>query len=304
MNSMLQPNPLRLRPGIAGVIGFAAILLAGCSNDSTSGSNAPAKTSASAAGAEGAIKNDLELPAGEIGGKNLIAYAEGVFSSPKGDQFTKRFDDKPLQGGAFKFTVLYEEYRESLHFHYDPEKEKLKVWVAPDSTFHRAQNNDHEIEPKLDYLIVEHNSNYGTPQPMSNAFGVTTSVTPVYHKIFAVGNLRNTYIGLFPKEKYSSRDYIFYSRLEREIKISPEAGREAVKGLAMDVEGFVASGKDGHPVICKNTKTTATISYAYQETWDECVVQAKITRIAFHSPQLGMFAEWPVTDRNGGQRKR
>ena len=55
------------------------------------------------------------------------------------------------------------------------------------STYHLAQSNDYETEPKLDYLIMEHNSKYDTPRPMSNAFGATVSVTPVHYKIFAEG---------------------------------------------------------------------------------------------------------------------
>lgn len=285
-------------------MGMAAFLLVSCSNDTSSDRNAPARSSASAASVAIKAENELELPAGKISAKNLIAYAQGVFSSPKGDQFTKRFDDQPLQGRTFKFTVPYDQYSGSLHFQYDPQKEKLKVWAALDSTYHLAQSNDYETEPKLDYLIMEHNSKYDTPRPMSNAFGATVSVTPVHYKIFAVGNLRSTAVGLFPKTDYSKPGYNFYTTLEKEIKIAPEAGRDAVKGLEMDVEGIVSAGKDGHSVICKNTETKATISFAYQQTWDECVVLAKITRIAFHSPQLGTFAEWPAAGKNEGQRKR
>ena len=46
----------------------------------------------------------------------------------------------------------------------------------------------------------------------------------------------------------------------------------------MDVEGVVASGVQGHPVICTHAKTTPTITVAYEETWDECVIAAKLTK--------------------------
>ncbi|PIL39196.1 hypothetical protein [Massilia psychrophila] len=235
---------------------------------------------------------------GTIGAEKMVAYAQAASIPPKDDQFTKRFDDKPLLGRLFKVTVPYDKYNNSLHYSYDTEHEKLKIWAKLDSTYHRS----HELDPKLDFLILQHTGIYGAAQPMSNAYGLTKAVTPVQHTIVGLGNKRATYVGLFQKDKYSSKDYIFYKNLTKEISISPEEARVAVIGLEMDIEGVIVAGENKHPIVCKNTKEKAKIDYLYEETWDECVILVKLTKIAFHSPKLGSIAEWKVpATKTGGQ---
>lgn len=289
MACLLPSKPLRLFWRAICTSGFASLVLSACSNDSSSRNDAASRSaSASTAASIPAVTTALELRSGAIGAQNMIAYAEGVSSSPQGDQFAKRFDDKPLLGHSFKVTVPYDKYKSSLHYSYDSEQERLKIWTSLGSTFHR----DRESDPKLDYLILTQNSVYGTAKPMSNAFGVTKAVTPVSHDVVGIGSTRDTYVGLFRKDKYSSKDYIFYAALEKTIAIAPEPARAAVVDLEMDIEGVIVAGKNGHPVVCKHTETQATIDYLYQETWNECVILARITHIGFHSPKLGMIAEW------------
>jgi hypothetical protein len=272
---------------------MAAFTLSGCSNDSSETTRTTADKGAATAEGLVAAKNPLELPEGVIGAENITAYVHAASAAPKGDEFTKGFDDKPLGGRTFKVTVPYDKYNSSLHYHYDSEHEKLYIDVRLDSTFHRGD----ESNLKLNYVILTKTSNYGSPRPMSNAFGLTKNVTPVSHAVIGLGNERGTYIGVFPKDKISSKDYIFYQGLGKEIKISPEEGRAAVAGLEMDIEGTIVAGERKHPIVCKKTESKAEIDYTYQETWDECIVSVKLTRIAVHSPKLGTIAEWsaPVT---------
>jgi hypothetical protein len=230
----------------------------------------------------------------------MIAYVHAASAPRKDDEFAKGFDDKPLIGHAFKATVPYDKYNSSLHYHYDADHEKLYIEVRLDSTYHHGN----ESYPRLDYVILTETSDYGSPRPMSNAFGLTKDVTPVSHSVIGLGNERDTYIGVFPKDKVSSEDYIFYRGLSKEIKVGPEEGRAAVAGLEMDIEGIVVAGERKHPIICKKTESKAEIDYTYQETWDECIVSVKLTRIEVHSPKLGTIAEWSAPATAPGKRKK
>lgn len=262
------------------------VFASACSKSSppTSG---PADASLPASAPVAAV-DPLALPDGALGGENLQNYASGAMDFVKKDEFSPIFKDTPLVGRQFKVTVPYDKYDSSLYYAYNAEKGILSVWVNTTSNYHR----DHQAYPPMEYVILRQESHYGTPVPMSNAFGATKAITPVSYRTYGIGSPRAVYMGVFPKAKYSERDYIFYDRLEKEVKLSPDAARAGVEGLAMDVEGVVTGPLQGHPVSCAQTETTATIDYAYKESWNECVTTAKLTRVSIHSPSLGVIAEW------------
>lgn len=296
-----MPRPMRRPAGAVLTLALGICLAAGCSRNPT-----PAGQGAVAAGSgEGtavqSAPSPLNLPKGTISADNLLAYArEASKPLPKDDQFVKRFNDKPLLGRTFKVTVPYSEYNSSLHYQYNAEREKLHIWTSLNSSYH----DEVELDPKVDYVILQQDSVYGQPRPMSNAFGLTKDVTPVAYTTVGLGSLRDTYVGVFPKGNYSQRDYIFYRNLDKEIAISPEEGRKAVRGLAMDLEGEVVGKYENHPILCKHTVTKAKIDYAYEQTWDECIILIRFTRIAIHSPKLGLIAEWKAPSGNSGRKAR
>lgn len=294
------PTPFLLFLRTAGIVSLAACTLSGCSNDSPGATSTTAGKGSATLESPFAGKNPLELPEGVIGTENITAYVRAASAAPKGDEFAKGFDDKPLSGRTFKVTLPYDKYNSSLRYHYDSVHEKLYIDVRLTSTFHRGD----ESNPKLDYLILTKTSDYGSPRPMSNAFGLTKDVTPVSHTVIGLGNKRDKYIGVFPKDKISSKDYIFYKGLEKEIKISPAEGRAAVVGLEIDVEGTIVAAENQHPIICKKTESRAEIDYTYKENWDECVVTVKLTRVAVHSPKLGTIAEWSASVTPPGKRRK
>lgn len=226
----------------------------------------------------------------------LRNYAGAAMDFVKKDEFSPAFRDTPLVGRQFKVTVPYDQQNSSLHYAYDAEKGSLSVWVVTASNYH-----DNPGHPSLNYIILQQDAHDGAPVPMSNAFGATKDVTPVSYRTFGIGNIHEVYMGLVPKMKLNVniKGFYEYDRLSKAITLPPEAARAGVKDLAMDVEGVVASGVQGHPVICTHAKTTPTITVAYEETWDECVIAAKLTRVVVHSPSLGVVADWSTTPQRG-----
>lgn len=145
----------------------------------------------------------------------------------------------------------------------------------------------------LNYVRLRDDENFGTPMPMSNAYGVAKEVTPISHRIVGVGNTDAADVGVFPRIDVGDKRIFIYSQLWKRIKLAPDAAREGVKDMAMDIEGVVTSGHDGHSIVCTHTTTDPTITLPYKETYDECVVSVKLTRIVVHSPTLGVIADWP-----------
>jgi hypothetical protein len=283
---MYFPRPLNQRtsyPASLSAIALVLLSLPGCSNDSSVTKSAVSNGANSSATGETENKRSaLELPPNEIGEENMIAYAMGVAIAPKNDQFQKPFDDKVLVGRSFKVTLPYTVGDSALNYKYDADREKLRIWASISSAGVHGMH----------YLILRQNTVFGTPQEMSNAFGITKAVTPVSYTTFGLGGDVGTEIGTFPKSQLSSKSYIEYDHLEKSISINPELGRLAVLNLAMDVEGRVETGPNGHPISCNHSEEVAKMDYLYQKVWDVCIIRAKITGVTIHSPKLGVIGDW------------
>ncbi|KWU24801.1 hypothetical protein AS149_32155 [Burkholderia cenocepacia] len=229
------------------------------------------------------------MPAGTLDAGVLKRYAGGAMDFVKKDEFSAAFPDKPLVGRQFQVTVPFERNDSSLHYSYDAEKGVLGVWATVEMNSHQTANG----YPRLNYIILQQTSSYGAPVSMANAFGALKEVTPVAYRTYGIGNLSDVDMGLVPKMVGSSKESLFYDRLEQHIKLSPEDARKGVVGLEMEIQGTVASGPhQAHPVVCSHTKATATLDYGFEETWDECVITAKLTRVIIRSPSLGVIGDW------------
>lgn len=278
---------------VGALASVAAVLLGACTKDP----GAPTSSSIGASGAPSAApaKADIDplaLPDGVLDAQNLKHYGYAAMDFVRKDEFSSEFNEAPLVGRRFKVTIPFEKYDSSLSYTYNVEKEAFTVSVYPTS-------NDHEksYTTRFDYLILDKNSVFGAPTPMSNAFGATKDVTPVSYRVIGIGSRGNAYMGVAGKMKYSTPDFTLYTQLSKTVKLSPDAARAAAAGLAMDVEGVVVKPKDAKAITCTDAKTTATMIYAYQETWRECVISVKLSRITVHSPATGVIADWPEADK-------
>lgn len=231
----------------------------------------------------------FHTPQRVLGNTHLVNYASAAMDFVKEDDFSPLFNDQPLVGRQFKVTVPYDQYESSLHYKYDVNKESLIIWMYPEDNEHFEK----QAYPELKYLILQEAGSVGSPEPMSNAFGVTKDVRRVHHRIFGLGDPKGLYMGVLTKNKYSDKDFVIYDELSKDIPLSPDAARAGVLGLAMDIEGVVVKPAGSHVIACTNEKTDATLNYAYEDTWDECVISVKLTRIVVHSPSLGVIADWP-----------
>jgi hypothetical protein len=227
--------------------------------------------------------------------RELVSYARGAMDYVKKDDFSPQFNEKPLVGRQFKVTVYYSQYEASLHYKYDPEKQSLNVWLYPETNEHEDQHAHLE----MNYLILQEESTVGEPVPMSNAYGVTRDVRKVHHRIYGIGGPKDLYMGVVPKDSFSAKDFVIYSRLSKDIPLSPDAARAGVQGLAIDIEGVIVKPADTSAITCTNMTTPAKLDYAYEDTYDECVISVKLTRIVVHSPTLGVIADWEAQTSPG-----
>jgi hypothetical protein len=219
---------------------------------------------------------------------NLVNYASAAMDFVKKDEFSPGFNETPLVGRHFKVTVPYAKDETSLNYRYDADKQSLSVWLYPESNLHF----DKQAYPQLNYLILQKESTVAEPVPMSNAYGVTRDVRRVHHRIFGLGGPKDLYMGVVQKDQYSSKDFVIYKMLSKDVPLSPDAARAGVEGLAMDIEGVIVKPSGRHTINCTNETTDAKLDYAYEDTWDECVISVKLTRIVVYSPSLGVIADW------------
>lgn len=236
---------------------------------------------------EGVAQNELALPKGDLDSTTLVRYANAAMQFKKSDEFTKEFDDKPLLGKKFKVELNYDKYKSSLKYNYDAEKELLTFDISPEPNSHR----DSHPSKRMDYIILNKQSHFEAPIPMSNFLGVTKNVTPANYNVIGIGSPENIYMGIIPK--YSiAKDIFTYKNLSKTINLPPESARKAVEGLTYEIEGVIKKPADGQIITCTHSEINATLDFPYQETWNECIISANLTRIAIKSPQLGVISEW------------
>lgn len=235
----------------------------------------------------------LQLPAGDaVTDDNLVAYAKAKGDYTPRDQFDKSFDDGPLDGrrflitrplfgpGAFT-TVTY-------MWSYDPQAELLKFDVDPSpsasSSGGSAPNQGLEIfrDEKL-----------GQPRPESNAYGVTKQVSPRTELSVAVGALHGENMGVLPVDHTYDfmKDRVLYTKLHKEVKLPPDQARAATATLRAEISGVVRKAASGHTIECSDLHISATLGSPTEEDVRKCVINVKISRIAFSS-KVGALAEW------------
>ncbi len=69
---------------------------------------------------------------------------------------------------------------------------------------------------------------YGAPKLESNAYNVTKEVTPVSYRVIGIGAVAGTYMGVFPKDSYSTKEAIVYRDLTKTLKLSPWTGQSFI----------------------------------------------------------------------------
>ncbi len=255
----------------------------------------PPPDAASAASAPESItasKDPLALPAEGLDDETIANYLHAAMDYKRADEFSKGFNDAALVGRHFKIYIPADKEGErGPTYYYDADKEQLTLTVRP------AYGNYESGVSSLDYLTFVQEASYGAPKLESNAYNVTKEVTPVSYRVIGIGAVAGTYMGVFPKDSYSTRETIIYRDLTKTLKLSPDAAKSAVNGLTMEVEGTVTKDRNGHAIGCMASTRGATVDHLYEEDWLQCVLLVKLTHITVSSPSSGVLAQWGASGR-------
>ncbi|WP_321796353.1 hypothetical protein [Burkholderia sp. BCC1988] len=247
--------------------------------DVASAASAPESTTAS--------KDPLALPADGLDDETIANYLHAAMDYKRPDEFSKGFNDAALVGRHFKIYIPADKEGErGPTYDYDADKEQLTLTVRPAYSV-----------GSLDYLTFVQEVSYGAPKLESNAYNVTKEVTPVSYRVIGVGAVAGMYMGVFPKDSYSTRKVIVYRDLTKTLKLSPDAAKRAVEGLTMEVEGTVTKDRNGHAIGCMASTRGATVDHLYEEDWLQCVLLVNLTRITVSSPSAGVLAQWDAAGR-------
>jgi len=229
----------------------------------------------------------LALPADGLDDETIANYLHAAMDYKRPDEFSKGFNDAALVGRHFKIYIPADKEGErGPTYSYDADKEQLTLTVRPAYSV-----------SSLDYLTFVREVSYGAPKLESNAYNVTKEVTPVSYRVIGIGAVAGTYMGVFPKDSYSTKDAIVYRDLTKTLKLSPDAAKRAIEGLTMEVEGTVTKDRNGHAIGCMASTRGATVDHLYEEDWLQCVLLAKLTHITVSSPSAGVLAQWGASGR-------
>ncbi|RDK01181.1 hypothetical protein [Paraburkholderia lacunae] len=285
---------------LAGTVALSFVLTA-CDRrpapDTASTATAPAALTATAPETTAEAKDPLALPAGDLDDETIANYLYAAMDFKRPDEFSKGFNDAALVGRHFEIEIPSDKPgKRGPTYYYDPDKEQLTLIVRPAYGSYEGGDNS------LDYLTFVQETSYGAPKLASNAFKVTKEVTPVSYRVIGIGAVAGTYMGVFPKDSLSTKETIIYRDLTKTLKLDPRAAKTAVEGLTMKVEGTVAKDGNGHSITCKTSTRGATLDHLYEESWHQCVLSAKLSRITVSSPNAGVLAQWGASRRAEGKK--
>jgi hypothetical protein len=256
-------------------------LISGCNQPQTfERGNGVAEAATTPDGYElGTINASMRLPEGPLSADALLSYIKAVFTYPRKDEFSKRFDDHLLAGRYFDFKLPSSTMTGPAYW-YDPEKEVLTVWLTPDW--------EHVGEEGANMVTLLNATDLGDAHPESNAYGATVDVTPKTITEFGVGSVGKRRLGLFPRDPVA----LSYGQLSKTIHLGPEAARSATKGLMAEVKGVVVKGASGNAVDCLSGTASAKLDDPYDTTTRACVVNSKLSEIVISSPTAGVLGRW------------
>ena len=254
------------------------LALSSCNKAPKDQSNTTADTSTTA---PVAVRDPTKLPAGVLDRETLNAYADAVHDFKPKDQFTKKFDDRPLIGREFHVSIPVSDNADNGVWAYDADKGELYLSLAPEN----------KPETYVYFLGIERDRNVTNGQMMSNAFGATVEGSTTHERIVGIGSANSAYMGIFPK-KNILKDYFEYGQLYKKITMTPEAARQATKDMTVEIDGKVVQRNPYEAVYCTTGSKDATIINPKREEWDICLISSKLSRLAFVSRSKGILAEF------------
>lgn len=225
------------------------------------------------------------LPAsGVLGLTDLANFAKLERDFVKPDDFSKGFDDSPLNGRQFAVTMPISEFSGSSsgpsEWTYEAEKEKLNLAV-----------NSGDMTSYAPFLPIQHKTELGPKKKMSNAFGAEVEVNPMETWSIELGRGDKKPLGVFP----NIDDPIYsngYQSLTHTIKMKPDAAKALVADLYLRLEGTVEKDEQGQTVNCYSDHSSATFTSPIE--WDKhnCVIQVHFSRVAFVTKDGKVIREW------------
>jgi hypothetical protein len=253
---------------------FLLLALAGC--------NLPTAAGTDPNSAKSAAPSNYALPSsGTLGLIDLANFAKQKRDFVKPDDFSKGFDDRPLNGRSFVLNFSLPSYAGSAlepgSWTYDANNEELTL---------NATTGD--LDPAI---ILQYTSEDGSKKTMSNAFGAQVEVTPTETWIVALGRNDDKPLGVFPKSK---EDYSInpFEPLSYTMKLKPDQAKALVADLQIRLEGVVEKDDQGETVYCADNHTTATIDLPTEREEHKCTVSVHLSRVAFLRKDGRVLKEW------------
>ena len=247
----------------------------------------PAPTPVTPDDAKSPAPMGYKLPAtGVLDLADLTNFAKLERDFVKPDDFSKGFDDGPLNGRTFVLTLPVSQYSGPssvpAEWTYDAEKEELTLTIASgDTSISRGPRltvqNTTEIKPK---------------KKMSNAFGAEIEIEPMETWSIDVGRTDEQVIGVFKKADDPLSFSPEYQSLTWTMKLDEGHAKALVSNLALRLEGTVQRNSSNQTVECSDDHTAPTFDHPTEWDRHECVIQVRLSRVAYVTKDGNVVKEW------------
>jgi hypothetical protein len=216
---------------------------------------------------------------------DLSNFAKMKRDFEKVDDFSKSFDDDPLDGRKFSVVIPVSQYAgPSLgpaEWEYDAETEALTLRI-------QARGS---MEPGVRSLEIQNTTDTGKPKKMTNAFGVEFNVEPMETWAIQLGRSDGKPIGVFSASDTFSSGFLDET-LSWTTKANPQLAKSQIANLVLQIEGVVLKNESGDTVDCRDNTHVATITSPTEWTRHVCVIQVHLTRLAYQTKEGKLVKEW------------
>jgi hypothetical protein len=228
-----------------------------------------------------------KLPAtGGLSLADLANFAKLERDFVKADDFSKGFDDSPLNGRTFVLTLPVSQYSGTstmpAEWTYNAENQELTLTVTSGDT----------LISDGPRLTIQETTEIKPKKKMSNAFGAEIEVEPMETWSIDLGRSDEQPLGVFQKGDDPLSISPAYQSFTWTMKLDAGHAKALVSNLALRLEGTVQKNSSNQTVECSDGHTAATFDHPTEWDKHECVIQVRLSRVAYVTKDGNIVREW------------
>lgn len=219
----------------------------------------------------------------------LLAHGFEIASFRPADAFSDPLDESALAGQLFRFSKPLKESEAPAITHivggwtYDRQSQILRIGI-PTAGWRQNQLPDADADDFMHYGLSVGSRNLSDQTTTAqNAYGAQFEVHSIEAQTVHVASLTR-------RDRAAS--VAVPSDLYVDLQMTPEEARAAVTGAEVVVEGVLTAIEPGRITLCYDTGSAATIDLRLSTLIHNCVMNARITRVAVVAADGSTVTEW------------